>query len=554
LALFADNNTGNISEQDLRDFVCSIYDAVGSSADELVKGSADDTTANYLENKIVAGSNIAVTVLNPGGNETVQIAATGVITSDELVKVSADDTTAGRLEDKIVAGTNITVTTLTPGGNETFEISASGGGGGTVQGTDGTYDIQATNDGAIDGNARGENSVDLQTIRSAATQVAGSPNTVICGGRDNIVASTFANGSAIGGGFSNYCNGYYTTVSGGYDNLAYGYYSAVVGGQSNESNGQWSVVGGYNCTIAASANGSVAMGETVSVTGATSVGLGSNSSVTGDFSFGTGFATRVAGDYAFGLCRGTTPIGSTTSYVDGNHAFGMGNAVTISSTGTYAHAQGLTVACTGARSFAHGSSLTCSDIGAVTFGLTNTLSGRYCFATGINHTIGGFGHYATCIGSATDTDIAAAFVHGGGRIAAGASNDGSAQAVQYIVHGITTDATQTELLTTDGGGSRRLELPDDATWSFDILVTARRTDVNDESAMYHFLGCIDRNTGVATTTLVGTPIKTEIEDTAAWDVEVDADTTNGALRIRVTGEALKTIRWVAVARTTQTFG
>lgn len=48
--------------------------------------------------------------------------------TDELVKVSANDTTAGFLEAKIVAGTNITIATLNDGSNETFEISASGGG------------------------------------------------------------------------------------------------------------------------------------------------------------------------------------------------------------------------------------------------------------------------------------------------------------------------------------------------------------------------------------------------------------------------------------------
>ena len=48
-------------------------------------------------------------------------------------------------------------------GNTIISDTAGGGGGGTVQGTDATYDIQATNDGATDGNARGENSVDLST-------------------------------------------------------------------------------------------------------------------------------------------------------------------------------------------------------------------------------------------------------------------------------------------------------------------------------------------------------------------------------------------------------
>lgn len=40
------------------------------------KVSSDDTTEDYLESKIVAGSNVTITTLNPGANETLQINAT----------------------------------------------------------------------------------------------------------------------------------------------------------------------------------------------------------------------------------------------------------------------------------------------------------------------------------------------------------------------------------------------------------------------------------------------------------------------------------------------
>jgi hypothetical protein len=43
-------------------------------------------------------------------------------------KVSATDTTFGRLSDKIVAGTNVTLTVLNSGGNEQIQIASSGGG------------------------------------------------------------------------------------------------------------------------------------------------------------------------------------------------------------------------------------------------------------------------------------------------------------------------------------------------------------------------------------------------------------------------------------------
>lgn len=47
----------------------------GSGADELVKVTAADTTADYLASKIAAGSNVSLSTLNPGANEQLEISA-----------------------------------------------------------------------------------------------------------------------------------------------------------------------------------------------------------------------------------------------------------------------------------------------------------------------------------------------------------------------------------------------------------------------------------------------------------------------------------------------
>jgi hypothetical protein len=49
----------------------------GTGVDEKVKVSATDTTTNYLLSKLAAGAGISLTTLSPGGNESVQITATG---------------------------------------------------------------------------------------------------------------------------------------------------------------------------------------------------------------------------------------------------------------------------------------------------------------------------------------------------------------------------------------------------------------------------------------------------------------------------------------------
>jgi hypothetical protein len=86
-------------------------------------------------------------------------------------------------------------------------------------------------------------------------------------------------------------------------------------------------------------------------------------------------------------------------------------------------------------------------------------------------------------------------------------------------------------------------------------VVARRTDADNESAGYEFAGVVDRNGSAATTAIVGTVMKTVLaEDTTAWDCAVTADTTNGGLAFTVTGEAAKTIRWVATVWTSEVTG
>jgi hypothetical protein len=49
----------------------------GDDIDPQVRVSATDTIPNYLEDKIVAGSNITITKNNAGADETLTIAATG---------------------------------------------------------------------------------------------------------------------------------------------------------------------------------------------------------------------------------------------------------------------------------------------------------------------------------------------------------------------------------------------------------------------------------------------------------------------------------------------
>lgn len=131
------------------------------------------------------------------------------------------------------------------------------------------------------------------------------------------------------------------------------------------------------------------------------------------------------------------------------------------------------------------------------------------------------------------------------------SFSGNCEEIKFILTTTTTTNTLTEMFL-DTTLSRRMVLPDGATWKYRIDLAARRTDLPNESAAYIIEGCIDRQTGALSTAFVGTPLTTILaEDTPSWDVVVDADTSNGALRIRVQGDTGSTIRWTAFVNITQ---
>jgi len=97
------------------------FDGGGAMVDEMVKVTAGDTVTGFLADKLVAGANVSLAILNPGADEDLQVSAL-----DQAVKVSGADTVAAFLSDKIVAGTGVVLTILNPGADEDLQISVSG--------------------------------------------------------------------------------------------------------------------------------------------------------------------------------------------------------------------------------------------------------------------------------------------------------------------------------------------------------------------------------------------------------------------------------------------
>lgn len=131
-------------------------------------------------------------------------------------------------------------------------------------------------------------------------------------------------------------------------------------------------------------------------------------------------------------------------------------------------------------------------------------------------------------------------------------SSGDAQIGRYTVRTVTINNIATEMFVDGTAGSVRIVLPDDATWTFRATITGHRTDVQDGHAGFTIEGVIYRVAGVSSVALQGkTSVDTIARANTLWKVAAAADTTNGSLKLTVTGEAGKTIRWLALVETVE---
>lgn len=311
--------------------------------------------------------------------------------------------------------------------------------------------------------------------------------------------------------------------------------SALAVGFSCNADGQQSVAIGNSTT--ANNSGAVAIGRSCSASGSYSAAIGSNSGSGGSQASSTG-ATALGGSNASGSDSFAAAIATNSGSYGATGSSGIAIGTTARA-GNNAAAIGYTATATGSSSLALGNTTTASGTNSAAIGSNSTATAPGSFALGAN--------------SSVPTQIYKQ-VYASGAFGGGA---GDAQYGLSVFRGATSNATPTDLTAngTAAGSSNILVLPNDSTFAFSILITARRTDADNESAGYKLEGVIDRNANAGTTALVGTVTKTVLaEDNAAWDVDAIADTTNGGLVVRVTGEAAKTIRWVAICTTAEVTG
>lgn len=156
------------------------------------------------------------------------------------------------------------------------------------------------------------------------------------------------------------------------------------------------------------------------------------------------------------------------------------------------------------------------------------------------------GNKSLAIGEYSIARVEGSVVQANGRF----GSSGDAQTSFYLLRTSTIDASVSEAFVDGTAGTTRLIMPDNSTWLFRAKCVAHRTDAGDGHAGYTIDGVIYRGSGAGTVALQGSPIKNVIaESNAAWDINIEADSTNGALAVKVKGETGKTIRWLISVET-----
>ena len=205
-------------------------------------------------------------------------------------------------------------------------------------------------------------------------------------------------------------------------------------------------------------------------------------------------------------------------------------------------------------------------------GYANTVSGAYSAAFGSSVTVSSDTSYAFGLHSLADSR--SSFVLGGEYastrtiqglvvIPASANPHGTDHNSRALcqksilnVYEQTTDATPTVLRSNSANSAsttNQLTLKNNSAIAFKATCVAGVTGAGN-TKVWELRGALKRGANAASTTLVGSVIKDVIaydSGAAAWDLDITADTTNGAIKVEVTGQASTTIRWVCTIEATE---
>ena len=364
---------------------------------------------------------------------------------------------------------------------------------------------------------------------------AGSGVTLSSDGTDLLL-----NGTAIGGGGGTVLELYAENPSSPTAPSATGANAVAIGTNAQATNTNAVAI---TRNAVASGNSSFAVGNNAAATGTNGIAIGANTAAVER-------ATAIGGAGAQALQQNTTAIGSSStsqpatcpagggagamalggSYASGTDSFAAAIANNTSSYGA-----------TGANSVAIGYQGKATAFGAVSLGRGTQATANYSLASGINTVASAL--YGVALGFESTTYATTSLAFASGSFSGFA---GQHQARIFVLRNRSTDATP-KVLVSDGGSSGstndQIILPNNSAYAFHGTIVARQqASQGTACAAWKIEGLIRREGSVGTTVLVNSAT-TVLDNTPGWGMTLSADTTNGGLKIEVTGAAATNIAW-----------
>jgi len=333
--------------------------------------------------------------------------------------------------------------------------------------------------------------------------------------------------------------------------------NAVSVGRNSTASGDRSTALGPNST--ASALFSTAFGYVNSATATAATAGGYNSSAGGAYSlaiYGSSasqYSTAIGNNSGGGRATAATGSGAMAlggSYASGTDSFAAAIANNTSSygaTGANSVAIGDRAKASGSRAFSLGRFGQATNTRSINIGDSAICSGDSALAIG--YTAVASQSFSTALGYRSSSDIVGKYAYAGGAFSAA----GDSQLGTFVLRSDTTDATPEALTSNNStaGTTNQVILPNNSAFTFHGTIVARQqASAGTACAAWKIEGLIRREGSAGTTVLVNSAT-TVLDNTPAWGMTLSADTTNGGLKIEVTGAAATNIRWVATINTSE---
>ena len=323
---------------------------------------------------------------------------------------------------------------------------------------------------------------------------------------------------------------------------------------------------------------SQSFGRSATATGIYSTAIGTNTDTTSNYSTSLGQNSSSAGSQAV---SGLAAMALGGSYASGTDSFA---AAIASNSGSYG--------ATNANSVAMGQQAKATGSSAISIGYNSQSTGTYSLAIGVGSKATATSALCIAAFSSTASGIASAILGGENQTASGLksavlggdfntasgpwslahgtravsaeygkvahamgrfSADGDAQGGRFVFRSDTADDTPEPLTANNGAAStiNQVILPNNSAYAFHGTIVARQQASGGTAcAAWKVEGLIRREGSAGTTVLVNSAT-TILDNTPAWGMALSADTTNGGLKIEVTGAAATNIRWVATLNTSE---